>query len=205
MMKKDSLLQTLQSHQPGFLGMPHVKHYSIILPIIEKNNELHLVFEVRSLHMRRQPGEICFPGGRVDEKDPHPEATALREMEEEIGVEQSRVKNLFELGTMVTPFGLKLNAFAGLIDNVQEWKLNPMEVDEVFTVPLQFFFENQPEKHYIHIEVTPDQDFPYESIQNGKDYQWQKVPYEENFYYYEGRVIWGLTARVLKDFIKVLK
>lgn len=78
-MKKEELLKRLESHQPDILGMPNTREHAVILPVIEKAEDLHILFEVRSQRMRRQPGEVCFPGGKIDSGET-PQEAALREM-----------------------------------------------------------------------------------------------------------------------------
>lgn len=88
-MKKEELLKRLESHQPDILGMPNTREHAVILPVIEKAEDLHILFEVRSQRMRRQPGEVCFPGGKIDSGET-PQEAALREMHEEMGSIRTR-------------------------------------------------------------------------------------------------------------------
>ncbi|SDJ10020.1 NUDIX hydrolase [Salimicrobium halophilum] len=204
-MEFDKIRNKLTSHSPHMIGRTKPMNFSVLLPLIRKNGELHIVFEVRSLNMRRQPGEVCFPGGKADEEDDHLKDTAIRELCEELGVNPEEVTDVWKFGTLLSAFGPRIHAYVGYLDREEEFIENPGEVAESFTVPLSFFLENEPVLHYIDINVQPRGDFPYDDIANGKDYQWQTVPYEENFYYYEDKVIWGLTAQILKDFVRVLK
>ncbi|GAA0464111.1 CoA pyrophosphatase [Alkalibacillus silvisoli] len=206
-MDQKKLIKMIQDHQPTPLGISNNRKYAVILPIIEKDDELHIVFEIRSKHMRRQPGEVCFPGGKVDQNDLNTAETATRELCEELGVNEDQLYNLEYLGLLVTPFGLSVSAYTGFInlDVDQSFDPNPFEVESIFTVPLSFFLEHDPEVHYINIDIKPDDNFPYEDIPNGESYEWQKLQYEEHFYYYDNQVIWGLTARILKDFVSIIK
>lgn len=205
-MKRDKIQQILETHTPSIIGHDNLTTYSLLLPLIEKEDGLHLLFEVRSLNMRRQPGEICFPGGKMDKTDKNTQVTAIREATEELGVQSKQIKDVYHFGYMVSPFGMKVDAYVGLL-NCEEASLDPnsAEVEEVFTVPLAFFLNQDPDVHYVQMEVTPEEDFPFQSIPYGENYSWPKRQYKEYFYRYEGRVIWGLTARILLDFIKELK
>nr|WP_223155173.1 CoA pyrophosphatase [Alkalibacillus aidingensis] len=185
--------------------MSQSREYSIILPLMEVNGETHVVFEVRSKLMRRQPGEVCFPGGKIDNSDQGPEDAGERELYEELGVSNQQIEDIFLLGLFVSPFGMKANVFVGMIQPVDAFSINPDEVEEVFTVPLQFFIDYEPKIHYINIDMKPEENFPYDDLVNGDDYKWQTLQYEENFYYYQGQVIWGLTAKILKEFITLIK
>lgn len=79
------------------------------------------------------------------------------------------------------------------------------EVSEVFRVPLSFFLQTQPERHYVDVVMQPEEGFPYHLIQGGRNYQWRTSKTEELFYQYEGHVIWGLTARIIREFCEIIK
>ena len=72
---------------PGIMGVR--THYAVLVPVVEWNGKLHLLFEVRSDALRRQPGEVCFPGGRMEEGE-SPTQCALRETEEELAIPRAR-------------------------------------------------------------------------------------------------------------------
>ena len=82
--------------------------------------------------------------------------------------------------------------------------INKDEVEEVFTVPLSYLMNAKPEKYRVDFEVRPESDFPYELIQGGKDYDWRPRKLDEYFYFYEDRVIWGLTAKILTHFLSLI-
>ncbi|WP_082232142.1 NUDIX hydrolase [Halobacillus massiliensis] len=205
-MKRKSILEKMKNHQPKVIGQKNLNKYSLLLPLIEKEGELHLLFEVRSLNMRRQPGEICFPGGKVDKEDQAAKDAAVREAKEELGISDLDIQNVYPFDYMVSPFGMMVTTYVGFL-NCEEnlLKPNPAEVEEVFTVPLSFFKNNEPDIHYVNFEVKPDEGFPFDLIPNGREYEWTTRQAEEYFYHYEGRVIWGLTARVLHAFIENLE
>ncbi|NIK11466.1 8-oxo-dGTP pyrophosphatase MutT (NUDIX family) [Alkalibacillus almallahensis] len=205
-MQADNIHHILKHHQPTSLGPHKPRESAVILPLIEKNDGLHILFEVRSKTMRTQPGEICFPGGRVDEDDDNTNEAALRELNEELGVDQDRLLYTQSLGWIQTPFGLTVHVYVGLLTNTSEssFELNPGEVDDVFTVPLHFFLQNEPTIHYMNMAIEPDEAFPISDVPNQSHYTKQTFQIEEHFYYYQNRVIWGLTARILKEFIHIL-
>ncbi|OKL36742.1 NUDIX hydrolase [Domibacillus mangrovi] len=198
-------LRTFFEHRtPDILGSENFAKFSLLLPLIQKGDELHLLFEVRSLFMRSQPGEVCFPGGKIDPGDKGPDYAAIRETHEELGIPMDHISVLFPLDFILSPFGTIIYSYVGLID-LKEMKLNEAEVEEVFTVPLSFLLKTEPTLHHIQLRPEPEEDFPYHLIAHGKDYNWQIRSMEEYFYFYENRIIWGLTARVLKHFLDIIR
>ncbi|WP_088008136.1 NUDIX hydrolase [Indiicoccus explosivorum] len=204
-MKPKKFLDRVKEHTPSVLGHEDFAKYAVLLPLIEKNGETHVVFEVRSYSLRRQPGEICFPGGRIDRADEDAKETALRETEEELGISPAEISDVHSLDYLVSPFGMMVYAFAGEISAEAELELNKAEVDHVFTVPLSFFFSTPPKVYRIGFSVQPEPDFPFDLITGGEEYDWRTRHMEEYFYSYGDKVIWGLTARILAHFISVVK
>ncbi|WP_050182014.1 NUDIX hydrolase [Domibacillus robiginosus] len=190
--------------KPDILGSENIVKFSVLLPLIQKSGELHVLFEVRSLLMRRQPGEICFPGGKIDYSDEGPVHAAVRETHEELGIPMDGIEVLFPLDYMISPFGTVIYSYVGLID-MSNMQLNEAEVGEVFTVPLSFLLKTEPDLHYVKLHPEPEESFPYHLISQGKNYAWQTKKMEEYFYFYEDRIIWGLTARILKHFLDILR
>ncbi len=205
-MKREKIIRKMIDHTPSIIGNNMLNHYSVLLPLIEKEDGLHILFEVRSFHMRRQPGEICFPGGKVDKQDRIPQDAAIREAKEELGITDKEITDVFPFDYMLSPFGMMVNTYVGFLDcTLNRIVPNPSEVEEVFTVPLSFFKNNPPKIHHVNFEIKPEEGFPFDLIANGEDYQWQMRKIEEYFYKYEGRVIWGLTAKILYAFIEFIE
>lgn len=204
-MEPEKILKKVKGRVPEVLGNRDFSKYAILLPLIEKEDGVHILFEVRSFEMRRQPGEVCFPGGRIDRGDEDEEETALRETMEELGIEKTAINNVFPLDYIVSPFGMIVYSFAGFIDPDTEFTPNPQEVDTVFTVPLQFFLDNEPRVYRIDFDIQPEESFPYDLIAGGENYSWRARQVDEFFYIYEDRVIWGLTAKILMHFMEVIR
>lgn len=203
-MDLECILAKFRSRTPSILGSENFSKYAVLLPLVDINGKYHILFEVRALKMRRQPGEVCFPGGKMDPDDVDSLHTAMRETSEELGIEPENIKNVLPLDYLLSPFGMIIYPYMGVIERPDAIRPNPNEVDEVFMVPLSFLLETGPEVHKINHRVETATDFPYEAIAGGKDYKWQAREAEEYFYYYEDKVIWGLTARLLKHFIDVI-
>ncbi|XP_045674706.1 peroxisomal coenzyme A diphosphatase NUDT7 isoform X1 [Phyllostomus hastatus] len=130
----------LKKHDPG-TKYSHLSYskYSILLPLLVKEGELHLLFTLRSEKLRRSPGEVCFPGGKRDPTDVDDVATALREAQEEVGLHPQQVEvvcclvpHVFDTNTLITPV-------VGFIDPDFQAQPNPDEVKNVFLVPLEYF------------------------------------------------------------------
>ncbi|MDQ0213958.1 8-oxo-dGTP pyrophosphatase MutT (NUDIX family) [Oikeobacillus pervagus] len=203
-MNIESVFKKVKNHSPTILGSESFSQFAVLLPLIEKDHEIHVLFEIRSKHLRRQPGEICFPGGRMDEYDLNASYTAVRETSEELGVAGEDITNLSPLNYMVSPFGTIIYPFVGFLHNTEKLNPNPAEVADVFTVPLSFLMENQPDRYLVDFKLQLDRQFPVHLIPGGKNYNWQTRKMEELFYLYEDKVIWGMTARILKHFIEII-
>ena len=201
----NELLNRFKDRTPKVLGSETFSEYAILLPLIEVNGEVHVLFEVRSFHMRRQPGEICFPGGRIDRSDSDEMAAALRETSEELGIDVNTISEVYPLDYMVSPFGTIIYPYVGKLNgSLEDLKPNSAEVEEIFTTPLSFLREREPDLYTIKFKMEPEKGFPFKQIPGGENYQWQARNMKEHFYYYEDKVIWGLTARVLHHFVKLL-
>lgn len=198
-------VQKIENRTPTILGSENFVEFAVLLPLIEKENDVHILFEVRSSKLRRQPGEICFPGGKVDKEDKNVRHTAIRETIEELRINEEYITNIVPLDYLVTPFGTIIYPFIGIINNQVKLNPNPEEVEEVFTVPLSFFIKNKPQIYKIKFKVEPEENFPVHDIIGGENYKWQVRSMDECFYYYENRVIWGLTAGIIKHYVELLE
>ncbi|MDQ0273648.1 NUDIX hydrolase [Cytobacillus purgationiresistens] len=204
-MEIQRLEKMLSNRKPIILGSEQFARFAVMLPLIEKEGQLHVLFEVRSLQLRRQPGEICFPGGRVDQCDESEKHAAIRETSEELGISENSIVPLSSLDYMISPFNTIIYPFVGVLKNSEKIVPNPTEVEEVFTVPLQYFLNKEPKIHFIDFKAEPGKDFPFNQIPGGENYKWQSRKVEEVFYYFDDKVIWGLTARILQHFITLIK
>ncbi|HOA20589.1 MAG TPA: CoA pyrophosphatase [Sedimentibacter sp.] len=178
--------------------------FAVLVPIIEIDGELNLIFEVRSNSIT-QPGEISFPGGRIEEGE-SPRKAAIRETSEELLLNKENIEIISELNYASSKSGAFVFTFLGLIKDVDpdEIEYSIDEVSEVFFVPLSFFLENRPEKYYMNYYPKADKDFPYHMVNNGEDYNWGNIRYPVYFYKYYNYIIWGLTAKITYSLIKEL-
>lgn len=191
----------LRKRLPGVIGEDTARKFAVALPIMHMNGEPNLLFQVRSQKMRQQPGDICFPGGKMELSDLTSREAAVRELSEETGIPRAKAAHIGELDRWLTAYGIVVYPHVFMIDDVT---LAPNEeVAELFTVPIASLRNQHPDQIIIPITPDPPDDFPYEKIAGGRDYQFRKSSIPELFYEYEGRHIWGLTARILQHFLKI--
>lgn len=174
---------------------------AVCISLIETKEDYDLVLEVRAGHIPDQPGDVCLPGGAVENRESY-EAACIRETCEELLIrpEQIRIIGPSDImhvrNTMIYPYVGILSDYRGTFSED--------EVAEVFRVPLDFFRKTVPDKYAVEAMAKPGEDFPYELIQGGRNYKWRIMKTEELFWQYEGHVIWGLTARIINAFLKLL-
>lgn len=203
-MRATDIAKRLRYRKPSILGEQNFSKYAILLPLIEKKDETHILFEVRSMNLRNQPGDICFPGGKIDQSDRTAKHTAIRETSEELGIPATHIYDIIPLDYIVSHFGRIIYPYMGRVINYGQMSPNPYEVEEIFTVPLSYFLQTEPKAYKVDFQVLPEKNFPYDLIIGGKNYDWQTRHINELFYEYGDKVIWGLTAKILTHFITLL-
>ncbi|HEY5942756.1 MAG TPA: CoA pyrophosphatase [Solirubrobacterales bacterium] len=159
---------------------------AVLLPLYGWPDEPGLIFTERRADMRRHAGEISFPGGRRDDSDADLQATALREADEEIGLDPAQVsiaETLPATRTFVTNY--LVHPFVGHIPHPRELSLtpNPSEVETVLTFSLELLREGYAMRRLIR----------------------RGVPIHTPTYEVEGQLIWGATARILSDLLDRLE
>lgn len=176
--------------------------FSVMIPLIKRKGEIHLLFEKRAMTLRNQPGEISFPGGRI-EKNESPWDAAIRETCEELLIEEKDLEIYSEGDFLVNPYAAIIYSFIGEIKkDFYEIIPSKAEVESIFTVPLSFFMETEPKAYSINLNVNRSDDFPYHLIPNGRDYKFKRGREEVLFYQYKGQIIWGFTAKMTRRFIE---
>ena len=202
----DKLKNRLSEKQSLFIGEETALRSAVLIPLVQVAGEWHILFEVRASTMRKQPGDISFPGGRIDSTDSTPLAAALRETHEELGVDPTTVTLVQQLSPYIASPTFVVYPFLAVIDYDQIiHAYNKDEVEEVFTVPVEWLLNYEPYMHLVSADPSPSPDFPFEKIMNGTKYQWGTRATEQWFFDYKQYTIWGLTARILKHFIEILK
>lgn len=178
---------------------------AVLVPLIWRNDEICILFEVRSTKLSWQPGEICFPGGRIELQDSSPQATAIRETQEELAVSDKEIQVLGPLEEIMSSIGVRLHPYVGVLSPSHPIIPSKDEVAEVFAVPLNFLLQYEPIIAHMEMGTRPLENFPF-SLVPGYSKEWRaRKTYPVLFYQYEKYVIWGLTAQVLQKFLEVCK
>lgn len=156
-----------------------MREAGVLVPVIERPEGLRVLFTRRTDHLHAHAGQISFPGGGAEEGDDSPEATALRETTEEIGLAPERVELLGRLPEYRTVTGYRVLPVVGLVKPPFELRPDDFEVAEVFEVPLAFLLDPRN-----HRRETMKRD--------GRTRHYFAMPYR---HYY----IWGATAGMLMN------
>ena len=157
---------------------------SVLIPILTFKKDLEILLTKRSNNLKNHPGQIAFPGGKKDQSDRSPIETALRETQEEVGLNPKNVEIIASLPSHKTATGFVIKPYLGLINQPFSETLRQGEVDEIFTVPYEYILN---EKNFsIHTRKW-----------NESQRSYYVVPYGP---YY----IWGATARILLNLSRAL-
>ncbi|MDO4794421.1 MAG: CoA pyrophosphatase [Brachymonas sp.] len=152
---------------------------------------LHVLLTQRGQHLDAHPGQIAFPGGKIDANDAHATAAALREAQEEVCLHPAQVQVLGELLPYETGTGYRVTPVVALLHASATLQPNPQEVSDVFLVPLDFLMN--PANHRKHLwQPGP-----------GQRREWFSMPYFDTASRQE-RFIWGVTAGILRDLYRFL-
>lgn len=197
----NDIIKKFHNNKPYINGWQEMKRASVAILLVDVDNKLNIVFEVRAKHMRSQPGDISFPGGKIDLNEDEEDA-AIREICEELGLSKEDFEIIAPLNLLITHYGLLIHPFVGYIKNLNNIKINKDEVDHIFLVPLEYLINNEPRVEESKIVVNRCKNFPYDLINGGKNYKFKEGIYRSLFYQYNNYVIWGITALMLEDFLK---
>ncbi len=200
----NKIIKDFKEYRPYINGWKEMKRASVVILLAEINNKLNIVFEVRAKHMRSQPGDIAFPGGKIDDNENEKEA-AIREVCEELGLNKEDFEIISPLNLLITHYDLLIHPFLGYIKNFENIEINKDEVDHIFLVPLEYLINTEPREEINKILVDRTSDFPFHLINGGERYKFKEGKYKSLFYVYNDYVIWGITARILEDFLYCLK
>jgi len=156
---------------------------AVLVPLVWVDDEWHVLYTRRTDSVESHKGQVSFPGGACDEGETTPEQTALREADEEIGLNPNDVKVLGRLANMITVSHFRVTPVVGIIKWPTVFRLGEHEVARVFTIPLGWL-------------ANPSNRWQFE-MQGRKR---SLIAYHP----YDGELLWGATARMTVDFLKVL-
>ena len=160
---------------------------AVLVPIVVHNDQVALLYTLRSNSLERHSGQVSFPGGLIEKGDKSAIETALRETEEEIGVSGENVQIIGQLNPFNTSTGYIVFPVIGIINSLDKLTRNAIEVDRIFCIPLNWLCD-------------PAHSRTKELI--GADGKNRKVWY---FDLYDGELLWGITAKITKDLIEIIK
>ena len=157
---------------------------AVLVALLEVDAEPAILLTQRAQHLRIHPGEIAFPGGKMDDEDEHLLATAIREAEEEVALPTELFHSVGRLDQRVTRSNLRVTPCVGYLSKPPQLCANPDEIAAVFTVPVSFFLKP-------------------------KNLVWDYVIYRGEpryvaYYQYQHYRIWGMTAMVIVNLMNVL-
>lgn len=197
----DNIETFFAQYQPKPLHV--TKEYAVLIPIIKVDGIPHLLYEVRSQHIS-QPGDTSFPGGRVEPNETFEEA-AVRETVEEL---QIPIESIHVLGAMdyIVQNNRVIHSVLAEIKGIDLldiiWN---EEVEEIYTVPIQYFIDNEPDHYTVLGMMKYPPDFPYDRIPNGKQYNFGKPKSTIPFYNLSDHYLWGFTASLTERLIHLIK
>ncbi len=160
-----------------------LKCAAVLVPLLWQDDEWHLLFTRRTERVESHKGQVSFPGGACDEGESTPEETALREANEEVGIQPEAVRVLGRLANMITITSFRVTPVVGVIPWPTVLRVGQHEVERVFTIPLMWLAD--------------------------KRNRWEFSMFGKNrsliaYHPYDGELLWGATARMTVDFLRVL-
>lgn len=191
----------LAQHRPGLMDAKVA--YSVLCPLVETKQGVGVLLEVRSASLRRQPGEVCFPGGRMEPGET-PEETALRETWEELSIPPEDIALLGQGDFIASVGGFLLHPVVGRVLSLEKLQPNFDEVAETFVVPLDFFRTTPPQWGSYGLEPKVE-DFPFAAIGFPQGYAFQGGKVKTPIWCYENHIIWGITGRILCHMLDLLQ
>ena len=177
--------KAVKSSSETFVGEANLKLAGVMVLLTHRDGEYWIILNRRTMTVKHHKGEISFPGGGKDVADRDLLFTALRETQEEMGINPEEVEVLGKIDVTPTQTGFLIWPFVGIIDHPYKFSLSKSEVESVLEIPLSSLFSI----NYRCDEIKPLKD------------QVQKVP----IYSFDGNVVYGATARILDNLGRLIK
>ncbi|MDO8755136.1 MAG: CoA pyrophosphatase [Anaerolineales bacterium] len=160
-----------------------LKCAAVLIPLTFYKEEWHMLFTRRTDRVESHKGQVAFPGGACDEGETTPEQTALREAEEEIGINPADVKVIGSLSSLITVSNFRVSPVVGVIPYPYVFRVAGVEVARIFTIPLSWLANRN---NYWEFSV--------------RESERALIAYHP----YDGELLWGATARMTVNFLNTL-
>lgn len=172
--------QRLASYTPVRITDSSSRHACVLVSLILYEKSLHILLTKRTDRVEHHKGQISFPGGVVDDGDASPQHTALRELEEELGIPSSSVSIVGQLDDFQIPTGFIVTPIVGFIDHPIDTHMKNDEVDEILLIPFEKFFDP--------------------SLRRLETLLLKGAMRQVYFYDVWKEPVWGATAHIIKQF-----
>jgi 8-oxo-dGTP pyrophosphatase MutT (NUDIX family) len=182
MLGAEEIRRALAGHAPVTLALGDMRSAAVLVPLMYKDGDLHLLFTRRTEHLPHHRGEISFPGGARHPEDGSLLVTALRETQEEVGIAPGDVHILGRLDDFVSVHNYHVVPYVGLIPSPYAYRVNAGEIAEIFEISLQRLCDP--------------------AIFHKENWQQHGRVHPICFYTLAECQIWGLTAAILRQFLK---
>jgi 8-oxo-dGTP pyrophosphatase MutT (NUDIX family) len=178
---------SLRKRNPSTIDNPESRyvHASVLIPLFNEDGQYKVLLTRRTNSVEHHKGQISFPGGALDKEDGSYEETALREASEEIGLFKNDVKLLGRIDDVITISDFIVHPFVGQIPYPYSFQINPHEVDSIIIIPLYAFVDKTAGFYKDFVEV-------------------EGYPYHGTSYEYEGNIVWGATARIMENLVRII-
>ena len=180
----DRIQNILSKRERRGIEHPPFSHAAVLVPLFKKGEDCHLLFTKRTDQVKYHKGQISFPGGASDEEDSDLGETALREAFEEVGLKRGDVEIIGTLDDIVTVTEFIVTPFVGHFSYPYPFKTSPIEIAELIEVPLSSLLEK---------DCFQEREIMQEN---------QRMIVDS--YQYGRHIIWGATARILKQFLDLI-
>ena len=179
------MIEKITEKIKGYSGRPPVEELrkAAVLIALTDSSEPELIYTLRSNKVGSHGGEVSFPGGMYEDVDKNLEHTALRESEEETGMDSSKVNILGPIDTVVSRYNISVTPYVGIVPENVSLNNKSEEIESCFKVPLSFLLKD--ERHR-NDEIKRDGDIFFMPA-----------------YQYDSYIIWGLTAMMTVDFLNI--
>ncbi len=179
------MLNNITEKIESYSGTPPVEELkkAAVLIAITDSKDPELIYTQRSNKVGSHGGEVSFPGGMYEEEDNTLQNTALRESQEETGLDKAKVNILGPIDTVVSRFNISVTPYVGIVPDDIELNDDSDEIEACFRVPLSFLLED---KRHRNDEINRNGDIFFMPA-----------------YQYDSYMIWGLTAMITVDFLNI--